>query len=98
MIYTEVLDHMTKNDLKNLVYEYDTLTRDLLYFKQIQSDLIIAYEQLIHSQKEVATKEILFRDRLERIEKIETDLNHKYGDYVQKPCCECNEEIGDGDS
>ena len=91
MIYTEALDHMTKNDLKNLVYEYNTLNEDLLYFKQIQDNLIIAYEQLIHSQKEVATKEILFRDRLERIEKIETDLNHKYEDYIKKPCCECNE-------
>ena len=97
MIYTEVLDHMTRDDLRNLVFEYNGLTESLLNLKQTQNNLIIAYEQLIHSQKEVANKEILFRDRLERIAKIETDLNHKYNDYIPKPCCEFN-ELGDDDS
>ena len=82
MIYKEVLNEMTEDELRNYVCHLGELNESLESLSNAKGEVIEVFNTLCNSREHMYTCMINFRKKRDDLRKIESELENRY--YKQK--------------
>ena len=87
MLYTEILNHMEPDELRNYVchlQEVDDATCSLIHAQQ---ECIDWFQRLVSAMNYKFDSRVKLNDKLAQIHAVEQELEKKYDEFIPRPVC-----------